>query len=126
VTLLATYVAGCCCCCRPCGPCGQRGVVHKSTGPPGLFQLSPAQPAALVDETEFDLAVADEALALLGLLDRDRFADQRLAYEDEVAGPLAARYPPLPRSGGGGEPRVSAVEGASAPANSLGYKRLIP
>ncbi len=67
-----------------------RSVVHKSTGPPGLFQLSPAQPTVLVDESEFDVAVADEPLALLGLLDRDRFADQRLADEDEVAGPLDA------------------------------------
>jgi hypothetical protein len=67
-----------------------RSVVHKSTARPRLCQFASAQPAAFLDEAELDVGVADALLALLGLLERDRFADQRLADEDEIPGPLDA------------------------------------
>jgi hypothetical protein len=48
---------------------------------------------ALIDEAELDVGVANSQFALLGLLDRHRVADQRLAHEDQLASPfdLAAR-----------------------------------
>ena len=63
-------------------------VVHKSTGAPRLRQFAPAQPAARVDEPELDVGVAHEPFALLRLFDRHRLADQRLADENQVAGPF--------------------------------------
>ena len=88
MTLLATYVAGCCCRCA-CGPCGQRSwaLSAGSTGRrPRHFPTAKA--TALVDEAEFDVGVADPPFAILRLFDRHRLADQRLADEDQVAGPF--------------------------------------
>ena len=60
-----------------------RGVVPKSTGWPR--RLVTAKAAGFVDATELDVGVTDQPFAVLGLFDRDQFADQRLADEDEVA-----------------------------------------
>src|SRR5580658_6222127 len=82
--------------------CGQRlGVVHKSTGRRAR-QLAAAEAGGLVDAAELDVGEANQPFALLGLLDRDRFADQRFADEDEVAAPfdLAVRADATHRTAG--------------------------
>ena len=76
-----------------------RGVVHKSTGAPRLRQFPSAQPAARVDESEFDVGVTDEPFAVLGLLDRPRLADQRLANENQIASPFDHAVRPNPAHG---------------------------
>ena len=65
-----------------------RRVVHESAGAPRLRQFAPAQPAARIDESELDVGVADEPFACLGLLDRHRLADQRLADEKSSRRPI--------------------------------------
>ena len=68
--------------------CGQRlSVVHKSTGGRPR-QFPAAKAAAFVEESEFDVGVANPQFARLGLLDRHGLADQGLADEDQVAGPF--------------------------------------
>src|SRR5208337_4713157 len=69
--------------------CATRSVVHKSTGRPrARRRLVAAKTAGLVDAAELEASVANQPFAVVGVLDRDRFADERLADEDEAAGPL--------------------------------------
>jgi len=96
-----------------------RGVVHKSTGAPRRRQFAPAQPAARIDESELDMGVAHKPFAGLGFLDRHRLADQRLADEDQVAGPFDHAVRSNPAHGGAvrivGLPqraRIGAIGGA--------------
>jgi hypothetical protein len=48
----------------------------------------------------------------------------RYAWKETQVATVAARYSPLPRSGGGGGPRAARGRGASTSANSLRNKRL--
>ena len=70
--------------------CGQRGsAVHQIHRPAGRAQRPRAEPVALrVDVTEFDIGIAHQPVAALGLDNPDRLADQRLADKDQVPRPL--------------------------------------
>src|SRR5271169_2575506 len=70
--------------------CGDRGSdlhqIHRCAGP---SERTWAEPAPLgMDVPEFDIGIAHQPVATFGLDDANRFADQRLADKDQLAGPL--------------------------------------
>jgi len=70
--------------------CGDRGSdlhqIHRSVSP---SERTRAQPAPLrMDVSEVDIGIAHQPVAALGFNDANRFADQRLADKDQLAGPF--------------------------------------
>src|SRR6516165_3128616 len=70
--------------------CGDRGCdlhqIHRSVD---SVQLARAEPVALrMDVSEFDIGIAHQPVARVGLDHANRFADQRLADKDPLAGPF--------------------------------------